>query len=541
MTGTGLLLLATPLLPLALLPCCLMRRLRQGLPALLVLAPLPGLAAALLAGADTTLALDFPQLRMVLALDRPGAMLLGVSALLWSCAAAYATPWLGRTPQCGRFALFWLLTLAGNLGVFVAADLLGFYLAFALVSLAAYGLIVHDGTPGARRAGAITLALAILGEVFLLLAFVLLAQGTPGGSLLVSQTVAALPGAPWSTPALALLIAGFGLKAGLVPLHVWLPLAHPAAPTPASAVLSGAIIKTGIIGLIRFLPFAASPPGWGEALAAIGFVTAFYGAAIGLTQDNAKTVLAYSSVSQMGVIAAVLGLALQTGNGGALIAAAFYALHHALAKGALFMAVGIGARRAWLVLPLATVLALGLGGLPLTGGALAKLAIKPVLGDGVAGWLGDASAVATTVLMAHFLWVLVLAARRDPRALPLVEVQEAKPPGGVRGNAPALAWLVTAGLALVVPWALAPVVGPGDVWPVLLGGVLVLAHRRWWPRLPRIPAGDIVVFGESAVWRAVTWGAMVEGVERRLRAWPVAGLLLLAVMTVLGATLLVHP
>ena len=108
-------------------------------------------------------------------------------------------------------------------------------------------------------------------------------------------------------------IVGFALKIGLVPLHVWMPLAYTAAPIPAAAVLSGAAVKAGVIGLIRFLPLGAAMPGWGEALVALGFFSAFYGVAVGITQANPKTVLAYSSVSQMGVIAAVLGM----GAGGA--------------------------------------------------------------------------------------------------------------------------------------------------------------------------------------------------------------------------------
>ena len=142
-------------------------------------------------------------------------------------------------------------------------------------------------------------------------------------------------------PALALLILGFGLKIGLVPLHVWMPLAYTAAPIPAAAVLSGAAVKAGVIGLIRFLPLRAALPGWGEALAALGLFSAFYGVAVGITQHNPKTVLAYSSVSQMGLIAAVLGMGLAAGDKASALAAAFYAAHHVLVKGALFLAVGV--------------------------------------------------------------------------------------------------------------------------------------------------------------------------------------------------------
>ena len=110
-----------------------------------------------------------------------------------------------------------------------------------------------------------------------------------------------------------------------MPLHVWMPLTYSAAPIPAAAVLSGAAVKAGVIGLIRFLPFETGVPGWGEVLAAVGLLSAFYGVAIGITQTNPKTVLAYSSVSQMGLLAAVLGMGLAVGDAGTPAAAAFYA------------------------------------------------------------------------------------------------------------------------------------------------------------------------------------------------------------------------
>ena len=344
------LLLATILAPLGLLATAVTARGRALLPALLVWAPLPGLAAALLAGGQAPLVIYADRLRLTLTLDSPSAMLLGVAALLWSAAGAYARVYLGERPGAARFAGWWLLTLAGSLGVFVAGDLVTFYFAFAMVSLAAYGMVVHDATDRARRAGAVYLALAVLGEVFLLFAFALLAVSIPGASLAISDAVAVLPDAPMRDLIILLLLLGFGLKAGLVPLHVWLPLAHPAAPMPASAVLSGAIIKAGIIGLIRFLPFDMGMPAWGEALGVLGFVTAFYGVALGITQRNPKTILAYSSVSQMGVVMAALGFGLAGADATALTSSAFHASHHVLAKGALFLAVGVayatGDRRA---------------------------------------------------------------------------------------------------------------------------------------------------------------------------------------------------
>ena len=545
MNGAGMLgpvlLVATLATPLVLLLACLWRRLRDNMPALLVLAPLPGLAAALLALGGTPLAFDQPQLRISLALDVPGAMLLGVAALLWCAAGLYAFSDLRGKANRARFAVCWLLTLTGSLGVFIAADLLGFYLVFALVSLPAYGLIVHDDDDqAARRAGGVYMAFTVLGEAFLLMGFVLLAAGEPNGSLQIHDVVAALPQSPWCDTALAFTVAGFALKIGTVPAHGWMPLTYAAAPIPAASVLSGAAVKAGVIGLIRFLPLDTAMPGAGETLVVLGFISAFYGVAIGITQANPKAVLAYSSISQMGVIAAVLGMGLAAGDEGVALDAAFYAATHVLAKGALFLAVGVAAvtsaRRLRPTLLVAAVLALGLGGLPLTGGALAKLAVKAPLGDGVAGLLANLSAIGTTLLMLHFLQRL---ARTTPQET------QATAPAGL-----AVPWLAMALASVAVPWLLYPFAG-GDVadaltpaalfdalWPVLIGAALALALRPWESRLPNVPTGDIVGAVERAFRASYGVGGALERVDGQLRQWPAAGLSLLAIAVVLGAATL---
>ncbi len=449
MTGAlGPWLLAAALaVPLLFLAACLVGRLRDAALALQWLAPVPALVAAILVVVGGPLGFEAPALRLSLQLDLPGALLLAVASLLWIVvgAAVFADP-QGR-PN-GRFAVSWLLTMAGSLGVFIAADLLTFYLVYALVSIPAYELVVRDGAPSSKRAGAVYMAFAILGEALLLMAFALLAAGEPSGSLRIEDVVAALPTSPWRDGALALLIAGFGMKMALAPLNGWMPLTYTAAPIPAAAVLSGAAVKAGVIGLIRFLPFAAPLPAWGEALAVIGFVSAFYGVAIGITQQNPKTVLAYSSISQMGVIAAVIGMALASGDAGATPKIAFAAANHVLVKGALFLAVGVAAatdfRRDRLTLILMAALALSLAGLPFTGGALAKLAVKDPLGDGLAASLANASAAGSALLMLHFLARLVRTASR-----------------GGQPAAPGLArfWPAIAIGALFIPWLLYPAVG----------------------------------------------------------------------------------
>src|SRR6516164_1676185 len=184
MTVAGALLFAALAVPVAMLLACVSRRVRDRIPSQLALAPVPALMAALLAPDGTTLVLPEPPFRMMLALDMPGAILLGVAALLWIVAGAYASTYLRGDANAGRFAEWWLLTLTGSLGVFIAADLVSFYLTYSVVSLAAYGLIVHDGTRGGLRAGIIYVTLAVLGEAFLLMALVFMAASTPDSSLL---------------------------------------------------------------------------------------------------------------------------------------------------------------------------------------------------------------------------------------------------------------------------------------------------------------------------------------------------------------------
>ncbi|HEY2616994.1 MAG TPA: complex I subunit 5 family protein [Acetobacteraceae bacterium] len=544
MNAAGMLLGAAIGLPLVMLLACLSPRLRARMPALLAVAPVPALVAALLASGGT-LALPPLLLRLRFALDVPGALLLGVAALLWIAAGSYASAWLRGRLDSGGFVVWWLLTLSGSVGVFMAADLVSFYLVFSMVSLAAYGLIVHDGTPRARRNGLIYVALALLGEAFLLMAFVLLAQTATGDGLLIRDATAALPASPWRTAILTLLMLGFGAKIGLVPFHIWMPLAYRAAPIPAAAVLSGAAVKAGVIGLIRFLPLDAAMPEWGEALVVVGLFGAFYGVAIGITQRNPKTVLAYSSVSQMGVIAAVFGMGLAGGNGGVALFAGFYAAHHTLVKGALFLAIGVaqatGPRRLWPVLLPAAILALGLGGLPLTGGTLAKLVVKAPVGEGVVGLLMSLSSAATTLLMLHFLRRLAASAARD-----------AAPAAPARLSVP---WLAMALASIVVPWmvyltvmggTVADAIAPASVWsaawPILLGGVLAIGLWRWGGELPRIPDGDIadvVVVGATSL--AGTIGLTLERLDGVLRRWSVAGVSLLAVAVVLAALMLTAP
>ena len=536
MTTADLLLVATIAVPFALLIACGFAPLRRVMPVLAVFAPLPGLAAALLAVGTRAFEFGPPRLRLALALDVPGAILLAVAALLWITAGRYSQSYMRNARSSGRFIVCWLTALTGCLGAFVAADVVTLYAMLGMMTIGATGLVIHDETPRAWRAGAIYFGLALAAESVLLVGLVMAAAAVPGDSLLIRDAAAAALASPQRDLILTLIVGGLALKAGIVPMHVWMPLAYPAAPVPASSVMSGAMVKVSIIGLIRFLPPGTALPDWGQLLTVLGFVGAFYGVAVGLTQRDPKAVLAYSSVSQMGVIVAVLGMGLGVGDVTAATNAAFYASHHVLVKGALFLAIGViawsGVERRWSVLWPAAVLCLSLGGLPLTGGAIAKYAVKDQLDVGVVGWLAAASAVGTTWLMLHFL--RRLAAHAADRS------------GTVPPAAPAWPWLATAAAAIVVPWLLYSEVGLGSAratldfkalwaaaWPVAVGAAFAIGLRDVVAQWREIPEGDVVVALDAAGRGAAGAGVALVRTDLAIRQWPVAALLLLTLVAAL--------
>jgi formate hydrogenlyase subunit 3/multisubunit Na+/H+ antiporter MnhD subunit len=400
----------------------------------------------------------------------------------------------------------------------VAQDLATFLLFFTVMTFAGYGLVVHTGTTEALRAGLMYLILAVFGEA-MLLAGALIAAST-AVSLLASDISAAVAASPRRAPALALLFFGFGVKAGVLPVHVWLPLAHPVAPTPASAVLSGAMIKAGLLGWLRFLPLGEGAfTRAGEWVLILGLATAFFGVIVGMMQRDAKTVLAYSSISQMGVMTSVLGIGLIAPEAAPLVLAALviYAAHHGFVKSALFLGVGVAdavegdsRRRRWVAGGLAFG-ALAMAGAPLTSGSLAKTYVAQVAYLAPQPWesrldlLLGASAVGTALLMANYL-ALTLRMSRAPAHGRL---------------APAMwgTWGALLGFAAVVIWffppepPLSPPIGfpPdldalwGSAWPVVVGGLLfgagILAIRLTGmpPKIATVPAGDILIPLENAL------------------------------------------
>jgi formate hydrogenlyase subunit 3/multisubunit Na+/H+ antiporter MnhD subunit len=505
-------------LPVALAAALAPQRSRAAALALAPWAAAPALAAALV-GPDARVELAWLALGTVLVLDGETRVFLGLAAALWLAAGVFGASYLARDPRRASYTAFFLAAMAGNLGLTVAEDLAGFYVFFALMSFAAYGLVIHARDAAAFRAGRVYLALVIVGELALFSGLVILAA-QPSAEGLAALGPRRAPGESWALP---LLLLGFGIKAGALPLHVWLPLAHPVAPTPASAVLSGAMIKAGLVGWLRFLPLGdPAASAWAAACVAMGLAAALYGAAAGVGQRDAKTVLAYSSISQMGIITAAFGAALAAPT--AVPAALAYAVHHGLAKAALFLGVGIaaaarGGRARALAIGGLAAAGLALAGLPATSGAAAKLALKAALVALPEAWaeltalLLPVAALGTTLLMARFLY---LAWPRTDGA------------GGERGLW--LPWLALLAAVFTAPawlpgWTTGfggTLAGEGIVaalWPIAAGAAVALAvlgPARAAARLPRIPAGDLVVVFEAAWTLAVGAARNLAGATSRL-------------------------
>ncbi len=552
-----------PALPLAAALLACSRRLRGWVTALAPLALLPALGAAL-APAEKTLKLDWLLLGTTLGLDATGRIFLFFSALAWLLAAVYARAWLANDPGRARFFGFFLASAAGNLGVCVAQDAVSFYFFFALMTFSAYGMILHRDGAAARRAGAVYLVLAVIGEAALLVALLLVVAE---GGLALAAAPAAVAASAWRDTIVALLLVGFGVKIGVLGLHVALPLVYGAAPAPGAAVLASAMIKAGLLGWLRFLPLGHALPEWSWIFIALGLAAAFYGVVIGLMQREPKVILAYSSISQMGLITVGVGFGMAAPGAGApaLYAVTLYALHHALAKGALFLGEGVsraahGRPRIWVFAGLA-LLALALAGAPLTSGALAKHALKDLLTfapspHGLAIVLNLAS-VGTTLLVARFLWQVW----HDPRA------------ARAQRSGLLLPWLAMLAAVLALAWIVAPMdrsatLSPaalaGAVWPVALGALAAIAAARYLrARRLSVPSGDVLTLIETAGARAARWAgrmfdaARIKGLPRlaagfrlasarlpvvnavawetRLRAGPVFGVLSLALALALAA------
>jgi hydrogenase-4 component B len=303
------------------------------------------------------LPLGLPELPFHVRIDSLSALFLlllgGTAAGISIYAAGYLRQGEGTAPglQCLQYHFF----LASMALVLIADDAYAFMVSWESMALSSFFLVTSDHRIAEiRRAGYLYLLVAHVGAIAILLSFGVLQSGDAAahggvGNYTFAYMRTMSHDSVWATAAFGLALFGFGAKAGIVPLHVWLPEAHPAAPSPVSAMMSGVMLKTAIYGLLRvsFDLLHTRLWWWGIVVLALGLITALFGVVFSAVQSDMKRLLAYSSIENIGLIAVGLGLALVFQAFAmnmlaalALTAVLYHCLNHAAFKSLLFLATG---------------------------------------------------------------------------------------------------------------------------------------------------------------------------------------------------------
>lgn len=268
-----------------------------------------------------------------------------IAVLMWMMTTFLSREYFRHHENRNRFYLFLLLTLGATMGVFLSEDLFTTFVFFEIMSFTSYVWVAQEETQDSLRAAATYLAVAVTGGLVMLMGVFILYHEL--GTLMIPELLEAAKSYPDKEllyGAGACLLVGFGAKAGAFPLHIWLPKAHPVAPAPASALLSGILTKTGVFGILiissgLFLHDAS----WGKLILAIGVLTMAGGALLAVFSVNLKRTLACSSMSQIGFILVGIGMQGLLGeeNAMAVHGTLLHMVNHSMIKLVLFMAAGV--------------------------------------------------------------------------------------------------------------------------------------------------------------------------------------------------------
>ena len=326
-----------------------------------------------------------------------------IICLMWAMTLLLSPEYFRHHHHVERYYFFNLLTLGATLGVFLAADLYTAFVFFEIMSFTSFTWVIQEETPGAIRAAQTYLAVAVIGGLVALMGLFLVQHelGTTEIDRLyaLSQTC---PNKGTLYAAGGCILFGFGAKAGMFPLHIWLPKAHPVAPAPASALLSGVLTKSGIWGILAISAnIFRNDPAWGTLILTLGTITMVLGAVLALFSIDLKRTLACSSMSQIGFILVGIGMMGLLGEENALAArgALLHMVNHSLFKLVLFECAGVvylnlhrldlneirGFGRKKPLLNLAFLLgAAGIGGIPLLNGYVSKTLLHEAIVEGAA-------------------------------------------------------------------------------------------------------------------------------------------------------------
>jgi proton-translocating NADH-quinone oxidoreductase chain N len=345
------------------------------------------------------------------------AFSIGLLSLLVS---VYSISYMEHETRATEFNTLVIFMVSGMFGIVMSGDLFTLFIFWELMGLSSYVLVSFlKRNWGPIEAGFKYLIMSATAGAFLLLSMALI-YGM-AGTLNFATLAASLRGAPmtpWTILLFATLIVGFGVKSAIVPLHTWLPDAHPEAPSPISALLSGIVIETGLYAMTRVLYITFEPAFFKMPIAALALVTMTVGNLLALRQNDLKRMLAYSSIGQVGYM--LIGIS--TGLTYGLLGSFLHIFNHSLMKGMAFLSVGsivhetgtrdldklkgVGRMMPWTTLSI-FVAFMGLGGVPGTSGFISKFILfNASLGAGIP-ILALAGVLNSTLSMAYYLRVLI--------------------------------------------------------------------------------------------------------------------------------------
>lgn len=369
-------------------------------------------------------------MRIGLRLDGVGKWFGMLIACMWACVGLYSFGYMEHDDEDGRFYLFYMLTLSVLEGLSMSANLVTMYMFYELMTLLSLPMVLQEKTKEAIAAGIKYLLYSVLGASMALFGIFLFRKYGTGleftaGGVLTAQSMAGHENL--MRAACFLMLMGFGVKAGLFPLHGWLPTAHPVAPAPASAVLSGVITKAGVLGSLRVVYYLAGTGflrgSWVQwAWMGLTLATVFLGSMMAYREDLLKKRLAYSTVSQVSYV--LFGLSTMTEIG--FIGAMLHIVFHSVIKNTLFMTAGsvihqtgktnvremrgIG-KQMPITMWCFVIASAGLIGVPPTAGFVSKwyLASGAIAMDaGTFSWLGPVTLLVSAILTAGYLLTVAI-------------------------------------------------------------------------------------------------------------------------------------
>ena len=513
-----LLLLSVPVLPLLLA----FPALRSHLPWPRHIALLP---AILVLAVPTVASIEVPWLLFGtgLGIEGAGRFLLAMSVVLWACAASLVQTPIDPSVD-SRFTTLFLLTMAGNLGVILATDLVGFFAFSTLMGYGFYGLLVNDGDTAARQAGRVYLGSLILADLLLFEALLIVAATTADLSFAVVHQAIAQSHAPGLY--VLMVLAGFALKAAIWPLHFWLPLTFRSARPAVALLLGGVPVAIALLGIVRWLPPGGSAlTDLGGSIQWIGLAAAVYGTIAGLLQSHPRPLLAYAGI----VVTSLFVTSLGSGPEWPMAGSAIQGTAHlfipclgftlaALVAGSV-LATKVNSRRAPGPLLFAghAAGALLLALLPVTILLQSTGGNDPLFSDSGIAALWPWWTLCTTLLALRWLYLMSYRQQEAVSFPATITVTV--------WSILLLAAYVTGLLALVLADKPTSVIVDAG-WPTAIG--ILIGGSAWWmaaknrlPAIPTVPPGDLYSFMERGFSRVASW-VMSMGLQV-LPRWRAAG------------------